>query len=658
MSDLSSIGTTNSELSSPLRYVPLGSLRISPRNVRKKSPSRIRELADDIAITGLLQNLVVHDIEDTQGSYGVCAGQRRLAALNLLKSEGHANDSTPVPVRVVTLGEALSVSLIENAQREGMHIADQCQAYHQLVIEGRSIADIAGRFSVTERDVRRALKLASVAPALLEIFRDDAMSYEQVSALALSDDHEQQERIWFDAAQSWQRTPSEIRRVITAEETDASDNPIAAFVGLDQYEEAGGFVRRDLFSDANHKGYISDIALLHRLAAEKLTTIACDMERDGWSWVETDIQRNAMTLMRYGRLRPEQREATRKEKTEARRLEKLREEARAQLDAYYDDDEVEADEAKCDALEKALREASAAIHAYAQRLDVWTEDQKSRAGVYIYVDQYGELQIERGLVKPTDNASTEGQDIAGAQTTPPTKVKPLHGETLCERLSAHRTAAVQAELMAQPTIALAYLMSAMVPRVFCEHYHAAGQHALDVEFRPTHDRLLQVADDMAASKAWLFIDGERQKWRAMLPSKVSDLLPWLLSCSEDVLANLFAFCVSANINGLSRFDVPHNINLLADTLELDMSVYWKATSASYFNHVTKQRIIDVVSHAVSPEVAAPLASMKKTQAAQAAEIRLADSGWLPEVLRNREVKPVWEAPDDETADLSVDMVEE
>ncbi|MCP1131067.1 hypothetical protein LIOPPNJA_25150 [Robbsia andropogonis] len=172
---------------------------------------------------------------------------------------------------------------------------------------------------------------------------------------------------------------------------------------------------------------------------------------------------------------------------------------------------MEADEAKCDALEKALREASAAIHAYAQRLDVWSEDQKSRAGVYIYVDQYGELQIERGLVKPTDNANTEGQDIAGAQTTAPTKVKSLHGETLCERLSAHRTAAVQAELMAQPTIALAYLMSAMVPRVFCEHYQAAGQHALDVEFRPTHDRLLQVADDMAASKAWLFIDGEQPK---------------------------------------------------------------------------------------------------------------------------------------------------
>ncbi|MCP1121275.1 hypothetical protein [Robbsia andropogonis] len=50
--------------------------------------------------------------------------------------------------------------------------------------------------------------------------------------------------------------------------------------------------------------------------------------------------------------------------------------------------------------------------------------------------------------------------------------------------------------------------------------------------------------------------------------------------------------------------------------------------------------------------------MKKTQAAQAAEICLADSGWLPEVLRNREVKPVWETPDDATADLSVDMVEE
>ncbi|MBC8837997.1 chromosome partitioning protein ParB, partial [Escherichia coli] len=76
--------------------------------------------------------------------------------------------------------------------------------------------------------------------------------------------------------------------------------------------------------------------------------------------------------------------------------------------------------------------------------------------------------------------------------------------------------------------------------------------------------------------------------------------------SEDVLANLFAFCVAANVNGLSRWDSPHDVNTLADTLELDMAAYWKPTRASYLNHVSKQRIIDVVTQAVSAEAAAPL----------------------------------------------------
>jgi ParB family chromosome partitioning protein len=196
------------EAFTPIQYVPLGTLRVSPRNVRKKPPTRIRELADDIAISGLLQNLVVRAIDGEPNHHGVCAGQRRLAALDLLKREGRMQDADLIPVRIVSEGEALATSLIESAEREGMHIADQCEAFKQLVAERRSIAEIAARFSVADRDVQRALKLASVLPKLIEVFRDDGMGYEQVCALALSDNPEQQERIWFGAKQDWQRRPS------------------------------------------------------------------------------------------------------------------------------------------------------------------------------------------------------------------------------------------------------------------------------------------------------------------------------------------------------------------------------------------------------------------------------------------------------------------
>ncbi|MGF6971745.1 hypothetical protein QFZ94_000172 [Paraburkholderia sp. JPY465] len=73
-------------------------------------------------------------------------------------------------------------------------------------------------------------------------------------------------------------------------------------------------------------------------------------------------------------------------------------------------------------------------------------------------------------------------------------------------------------------------------------------------------------------------------------------------------------------------------------LETDMAYYWKPTRASYFDHVPKARIEEVISDALSPEAAAELRGMKKGgAAAAAAQLRLSESGWLPEVLRNREM---------------------
>ena len=87
--------------------------------------------------------------------------------------------------------------------------------------------------------------------------------------------------------------------------------------------------------------------------------------------------------------------------------------------------------------------------------------------------------------------------------------------------------------------------------------------------------------------------------------------------------------------------IGHPINALCDVLNVDMAKYWTPTRETYLNHVSKARIVEVVSNAVSPEAAAPLASMKKDEAAAAAEIRLSESGWIPEVLTNRETAKVY-----------------
>ena len=60
---------------------------------------------------------------------GVCAGRRRLAALDLLCEQGQITKDYLVPVLNVSEGEALATSLIENRTREAMHIADKWVAF-------------------------------------------------------------------------------------------------------------------------------------------------------------------------------------------------------------------------------------------------------------------------------------------------------------------------------------------------------------------------------------------------------------------------------------------------------------------------------------------------------------------------------------------------
>jgi ParB family chromosome partitioning protein len=117
--------------------------------------------------------------------------------------------------------------------------------------------------------------------------------------------------------------------------------------------------------------------------------------------------------------------------------------------------------------------------------------------------------------------------------------------------------------------------------------------------------------------------------------------------------------VAATVDSISRVDRPHPVNEVANTLELDLTRYWKPTRAGYFEHVPKDRIVTVVGETVSPQAAGELRGMKKGDAAAAAELRMTDSGWLPEVLRNREVpKHVtyghWEDDEESDADGTQD----
>ena len=190
-----------------------------------------------------------------------------------------------MPCLLVADGTARTASLTENVQREAMHPADQFEAFAALVAEGRPIEDIAADFSVTPLVVQRRLKLANVSPRLMADYRADAVNLDQLMALAITDDHAAQETAFYDAP-TWQRQPSALRDRLTEREIDAYRHPLVRFVGLDTYEAAGGGVRRDLFAEGDAGVYLTDAALLERLAQDRLAGIAAEVKAEGWAWVD------------------------------------------------------------------------------------------------------------------------------------------------------------------------------------------------------------------------------------------------------------------------------------------------------------------------------------------------------------------------------------
>ena len=172
----------------PLTQIAIKNLVISPLNVRKKEGSGIAELAALIAAQGLIHNLVVTEQKKKSrktGKYEVVAGGRRLAALNLLVAEERLSKDHEVNCRVVGVEEVLEVSLAENSGREAMHPADLVMAYRNLTEAGLSPDEIAPRFGVSPLTVKRYLKLTNISPIIFQLYAEDEMNFEQISALAL-----------------------------------------------------------------------------------------------------------------------------------------------------------------------------------------------------------------------------------------------------------------------------------------------------------------------------------------------------------------------------------------------------------------------------------------------------------------------------------------
>src|SRR5690606_38591534 len=203
---------------------------------------------------------------------------------------------------------------------------------------------------------------------------------------------------------SYNVQPWQVRQLLT-ETTVPTDDKRVRFVGVDAYEQAGGAMLRDLFSE-NDGGWLEDVALLDRLVTEKLKTIADEVAAEGWKWIAVD------TIHPYGY------DNGLREITGS--FPDLTDEERAARDTLRNEyDDLESEYSEHDELpeeiDRRLGEIEAALDAFEKRPVIYDPADIARAGVFVSVDRDGEIVVDRGYVRPEDEAPVP-VDGSGAET--------------------------------------------------------------------------------------------------------------------------------------------------------------------------------------------------------------------------------------------------
>ncbi|EFP7525728.1 hypothetical protein HLM30_000079, partial [Shigella sonnei] len=458
----------------------------------------------------------------------------------------------------------------------------------------------------------RMLKLADLAPVILDALAEDRITTEHCQALALENDTARQVQVFEAACQSgWGGKPEvqTIRRLVTESEVAVAGNSKFRFVGADAFSPDE--LRTDLFSD-DEGGYVDCVALDAALL-EKLQAVAEHLrEAEGWEWCAGRMEPVGSCREDAGTYRslPEP-EAV---------LTEAEEERLNELMARYD-----ALENQCE--ESDLLEAEMKLMRCIAKVRAWTPEMRAGSGVVVSW-RYGNVCVQRGVqLRSEDDVADDADRTEQVQEKASVEEISL---PLLTKMSSERTLAVQAALMQQPDKSLALLAWTLCLNVFGSGaYSKPAQVSLECK----HYSLTSDAPSGKEGAAFLALMAEKVRLAALLPEGWSRDMTTFLSLSQEVLLSLLSFCTACSLNGVQTRECGHTSRSPLDSLEsaigFHMRDWWQPTKANFFGHLKKPQIIAALNEAGLSGAARDAEKMKKGDAAEHAEFHMKDNRWVP-----------------------------
>lgn len=628
--------------------VPVTNLEKSPANVRKSSdPEADARLAANIAERGVLQNLVGMPIARRKGHYRIIAGGRRLAAVHRLIELGTFPADYAVPLLVLkNQADEVEVSLQENFFHLEMNPGEACRAFRDVIeVEGKSPADVAKRFGVTERFVQGRLRLAGLAEPVFDALEANAITLDVAKAYASTSDTARQAAVFELLRHSYTRdNVSEIRRQLASYSYRAGD-PKAMLVGREDYVAAGGRIEEDLFSDAGSERWL-DTQIVDELAERKLAE-ASEMirQREGFG----EIRAVAATHIPYN---------------QTWGLQQLH----GECPDLSDDQQVRRDEIEIelaewsDARDSGEFEPSAEEEAYVAALEtelaslnapgpVIEESRKAEALAYVIIGEDGRPRIHEQLyampvpeseAEPgSEDKGSEGAEAEQRDNGNMDDEKPVLSQRLLERLAMMKVELLALHVAGDSGFALdlaAFILadaSAMTCGQVPSELRGPAPARLDHDFQ----------SEMPAALEWAKLqDGLDRSWQGR--GSVIERYDAFCALPEELRAAWLGWAVARTLRA-----VPHGhgeagfLDHLGARLAIDVAAWWRPTAAAYFDKITKPAILDLFAEIGGVDFKMRYAGSKKHDLAAAAERLFAGDvlveadvkeralAWLPEAMR-------------------------
>jgi ParB family chromosome partitioning protein len=588
--------------------IPLAKLEVSPSNVRKTDADKIDDLLGSIPVHGLLQSLVIVP-GDKAGHYHVIAGGRRLRALQSLAKSKKLPKGYLVPCRLAEDGQDHEqLSLAENAIRAAMHPADQFEAFAAQIDAGKNIADVAQAFGVSETIVKKRLKLGRVAPEILAAFRADELNLDQVAAYAITDDQERQRDVF---ASNPNAHSNMIRNSLTQGEVPASDSRVR-FVGLETYTAAGGAIHHDLFAEGDRGTFLTDVALLDRLAAEKTEALIAEVKAEGWKDVFLfEGQYWQLSEAYKGRIYPQPIELSAEDQ-----------ETYDALVARMEEIEAELEQGDSDELRAEYEQLSHSVDQF--KTTDYLPDEKATASAAIVKDYNGNIKIERGLLK----AASKTSSLIGEERPASADGLPAPSAKMQTELGAVRTAAIAADLCDNTHVALAVTVHSLASTYFGLYANVSattykGERA---------DAAGQIQNRKMRPLAVL--DERQEALRERLPERPADWWPYFLEMSHDDLMQHLALFTALSLRPFGQFALSSakvHGDQIAEALGTKPETWVTLSDLEFLSRSRKSAILAAVEKIKGKDRAENISGLKKADLVERATAEL-DGKWLPAEL--------------------------